>query len=144
MAKLIGFPDKTLYRFQISAECFSVYVIPEALQIDIQCIHIRKNRICCFFADTSVGNQHHALLLFAQEPGRIHNVFIRDQRFIVRKSYSDIPSACELFRHICQAFRGDLVFPVFPIRLIFAAVGHGDLPVLAEGTAQVAAVAAVR
>ena len=144
MALSCCFSDEGLHGFQIAAKCAPVYIVVKAFQVDVQGIDPWENRIRDLFAEAAVGDQHRFQLSLPQKLCRVQHVFIRDQRFVIRKGDPDVSPCPKLCRHACQRFRGKAVFPSPPSPAEVLPVGHGDLPVLAEGTVQVAAIAADR
>ena len=144
MTLLCRFCNKVLHCCKVPAQNIPVDIILKTLQINIKGICQRKNSIRNFIIHASVGNQHYFQILFPQKPCRIHHILIGNERFIIGKGHPDIPLRSEMFRHIRQCFRRDII--IFRSSAVpeLLSVRHGYFPVLAERTVQAASVASDR
>ena len=129
--------DGALHRVQVAAQA-AVPFWGEAFEVDIGRVKIREERPPGLFLDSTVGNQHvdHAPVM--DSGGAVPDVLVAHQRLVVGVGHANVSPGDQLRRLVRQPLRGHVH------GLDCAVPSHGDLMVLAEGTAEVAAEAAHR
>ena len=137
MAPLRRQGDGALHGVQIAAQA-AVPRQGEALEVDVGGIQEGEKFPPGLFRNGAVGDQHIVHAPIMDKGGAVPDVLVAHQRLVVGIRHADVSLGNQLFCFVRQLLRGHVH------RSDHTVPGHGNLMVLTEGTAKVAAEAAHR